>query len=167
MDEDNKKFFEALADQKLSSDDDDLPSANLAKAEAVISHPKIIHSKEMRRKETDDDSGPEGQLTLDVYQTPDNIVVESAIAGVKPEDLDVDVTTDSITIKGSRHRERNIKDEDYFYRECYWGKFSRSVILPQEIDPDNASVSFKNGVLVVTMPKLRRQRSKKLKVKVE
>lgn len=110
---------------------------------------------------------PEGQLTIDVYQTPDDIVIESAIAGVKPEDIDIDVNTDSVTIRGERRREHKIKEEDYFYQECYWGRFSRSVILPQEIDPENASVNFKNGILTVRLPKLNRKKSKKLKVKAE
>jgi HSP20 family protein len=120
-------------------------------------------------KKADEDFGgePEGQLTIDVYQTPNDIVVESVIAGVKPEDLDIDVTTDSVTIRGERRREHEVKEEDYFYQECYWGRFSRSVILPQEIDPERASVSFKNGVLVVRLPKLSRSRSRKLKVKIE
>lgn len=112
-------------------------------------------------------SEPEGQLTIDVYQTPNDIVVESAIAGVKPEDLDIEANTDSVTIRGERRREHEVKEEDYFYQECYWGRFSRSVILPQEVDPDKASVSFKNGILSVRLPKLSRSRSRKLKVKVE
>ncbi len=106
----------------------------------------------------------EGQLTIDVYQTPEEIIVESPIAGVKPEDLDISITNESVTIKGQRERERRIKDEDYFYQECYWGRFSRSVILPQEVDAEQAEAVIKNGVLAIRLPKLNRQKSKKLKV---
>jgi len=106
----------------------------------------------------------EGQLTVDVYQTPEDIVVESTVAGVKPEDIDVDVTSESVTIRGERHRENKIEEGNYFYRECFWGKFSRSVILPQEIDPDKAHSSLKNGVLVIRLPKIHRNKSRKLKV---
>lgn len=113
------------------------------------------------------DEGPEGQLTIDVYQTSDDIIVESAIAGVKPENIDISVTNDSVTIRGTRRREHRVRDEDYFYQECYWGRFARSVILPQEVDPDNASVTFKNGVLTVRLPKLTRSKTKKLKVRTE
>ncbi len=119
-----------------------------------------------KEKAVEDDE-PEGQLTVDVYQTPGEIVIESAVAGVKPEDLDIDVTNDSVTIRGKRHREKEIKDEDYISRECYWGRFSRSIILPQEVNPENAEVSFKNGVLSIRLPKLIRRRSKKLKIKTE
>ena len=117
-----------------------------------------------KSKEADLDEEGDGQLTIDVYQTADEILVESPIAGVKPEDLDIAITNESVTIQGQRRRERNIKDEDYFYQECYWGRFSRSVILPQEVDAEKAEAKIKNGVLTVTLPKLNRQKSKKLKV---
>ncbi|KKU11583.1 MAG: Protein containing Heat shock protein Hsp20 protein [Parcubacteria group bacterium GW2011_GWB1_45_7] len=107
----------------------------------------------------------EGQLAIDVYQTPDEIVVESTIAGVKGDDIDVDVTSERVTIRGERSREEVIQDGDYYYQECFWGKFSRSVILPQEIDPDEATSVLKNGVLTIRLPKLHRDKSRKVKVK--
>jgi HSP20 family protein len=109
----------------------------------------------------------EGQLTIDVYQTPDEIIIESPIAGVRPEELDIHITNESVTIKGRRERETRIKDEDYFYQECYWGKFSRSIILPQEVDAEKSEATLKNGVLIIHLPKINRQRSKKVKVKFE
>lgn len=121
-----------------------------------------------RTKSSDDffDEG-EGQLTIDVYQTSDEIVVESPIAGVNPEELDINITNESVTIKGRREKETRVKDEDYFYQECYWGKFSRSVILPQEVDAEKAEATLKNGVLTITLPKLNRAKAKKVKVKFE
>ena len=107
----------------------------------------------------------EGQLAIDVYQTPDEIVVESTIAGVNGDDIDVDVTSERVTIRGERSREEIIQDGDYYYQECFWGKFSRSVILPQEIDPDEATSVLKNGVLTIRLPKLHRDKSRKVKVK--
>ena len=107
----------------------------------------------------------EGQLAIDVYQTPEEIVVESTIAGVKGDDIDVDVTSERVTIRGERNKETTVADGDYFYQECFWVKFSRSVILPQEIDPDKAHSVLKNGVLTVTLPKLHRDRARKVKVK--
>src|SRR3989344_8582626 len=162
METSEEKFFESLAKG------DSVPAepefeVELTKAATTQSRPKAILKKTEGKFESD----LEGQLTIDVYQTPDNIVVESAIAGVKPEDLDINVTNDSVTIKGRRHHENEVRDEDYFYQECYWGRFSRSVILPQEIDPEGASVSFKNGILTVRLPKLNRKKSKKLKVRLE
>ena len=121
----------------------------------------------VKKAEEEDAMEPEGQLTIDVYQTPSEIVIESAVAGVEPDDIDVNVTNDSITIKGRRRRAREVKDEDYFYQECYWGKFSRSVILPQEVDPEGSYVNFKNGILSVHLPKLNRKKARKLRVKLE
>ena len=109
----------------------------------------------------------EGQLTIDVYQTSEEIMIESPIAGVNPDDLDVSITNESVTIKGKREREQRIRDEDYFYQECYWGKFSRSVILPQEIDAERAEANIKNGVLTIRLPKVSRAKSRKIKVKFD
>jgi HSP20 family protein len=170
------KFFEELAKATAGSE----PAAarpastktnggsksNGGSKKLVVEKEEEDADEEEREEETALDE-PEGQLTIDVYQTPSEIVVESAIAGVRPEDLDVSVSTDSITIKGRRHREQVVKDEDYFYQECYWGRFARSVILPQEIDPDSASVEFKNSILTVHLPKVNRKKTKKLKVKLE
>jgi len=108
----------------------------------------------------------EGQLAIDVYQTKDEIIIESPIAGVTdPEDLDISITNESVTIRGKRDRDIKIKEEDYFYQECYWGRFSRSVILPQEIDAENAEATIRSGILTIHLPKLNRQKSKKLRVK--
>lgn len=162
MDSSEEKFFETLAHG--GSRNLEVPEADLAKANSALTRPpKVI----AQRDEEDFGAEPEGQLTIDVYQTPNEIVVESAIAGVRPDDIDVNVSSDSIAIKGERRREHHIKEDDYFYQECYWGRFARSVILPQEIDPESANVTLKNGILTVRLPKLSRVRSRKLKVKVE
>jgi len=143
------------------------PEANLASVSLPVKEKKssrAISSSEDLSELLDEG---EGQLTIDVYQTPNEIVVESTIAGVNPEDLDVDITNESVTIRGKRVKEKRVSEEDYFYQECYWGKFSRSIILPQEVDADNSTAVIKNGVLTIKLPKLNRQKTKKLKVKFE
>lgn len=138
---------------------------DLAKASSSITSKPKLH---FRAEEPTEEDELEGQLTIDVYQTPNEIVVESAVAGVDPDkDLDINVTADSITIKGQRRKEHTVKKEDYFYQECYWGKFSRSVILPQEVDAENAHAVFKNGVLTIHLPKLTKQKAKKIRVRME
>ncbi len=118
-----------------------------------------------------DDSGiadeEEGQLTVDVYETPSEFVVESTIAGVEPSDIDLDVSGESITIRGERHKRRSAEEGNYLFQECFWGKFSRSVILPEEIDAERAESSLKNGVLTIRLPKLHREKSKKVHIKVD
>lgn len=107
----------------------------------------------------------EGQLTVDVYQTPDEIIVESTIAGVDADEIDIDVTSEMVTIRGERKREIKVEEGDYLYQECFWGRFSRSIILPHEIDPDKAHSTVKKGILTIHLPKLNRSKGKKIKVK--
>lgn len=107
----------------------------------------------------------EGQLTLDVYQTKDNVIIKSTIAGVKSEDLDITIANDMVTIKGERKKEEEVRDEDYFYQECYWGPFSRSIILPVDIDVEGVSAELKDGILTVVLPKAAKAKTKKIKVK--
>jgi len=109
----------------------------------------------------------EGQLTIDVYQTPEEIVVQSTVAGVDPADVEIDATSESLTIRGERQRSQTVADSDYYYQECFWGKFSREVILPQEVDPDRAHSTLKNGVLTVHLPKVHKDRTRKITVKRE
>ena len=107
----------------------------------------------------------EGQLTVDVYQTDDDIVIESTIAGVEPDNIDIDISSESVTIRGERRRSNEIADENYLYQECYWGKFARSIILPQEIDPDKAKADFNNGILHIKLSKITKGRTTKLKIR--
>ncbi len=107
----------------------------------------------------------EGELSVDVYQTKTNIIVKATIAGVKPEDLEIYIHNDLLTIRGKREQEKEERDADYFYKECYWGGFSRSIILPVEVVADKVEANFKNGVLKIVMPKS--QKSKIINVIVK
>jgi HSP20 family protein len=106
----------------------------------------------------------EGQLTIDMYQTKDNVIIKSTIAGVRPEDIDVTIANDMVTIRGERKRDFEASSEDYFYQECYWGSFSRSVVLPVDVDIENVSADLKDGILTVVLPKAAKARAKKVKV---
>ena len=166
MNSDDEKFFEDLSGAKTEADgeyDIELTkSASGTLSPAAFTTAAASRSKAVRVKEEKEDlwadGEPEGQLTVDVYQTTNDIVVESAIAGVDPDDIDVNVTTDSISIRGARKREKTVREEDYLYQECYWGKFGRSIILPQEVDPEGAQVKFKNGILTVVLPKANKKK---------
>ena len=107
----------------------------------------------------------EGQLNIDMYQTKDNVIIKSTIAGVKPEDIDITVANDMVTIKGSRKKEENIEGDDYFYQECYWGNFSRSVIIPVDIESEEIEADLKDGILTIIIPKAAKAKTKKVKVK--
>ena len=112
-------------------------------------------------EETDE----EAQLTVDVYQTPSEIVVKTMVAGVRPDDLDVAITRDSVTVRGERSEDRTVSDEDYLHRELYWGAFTRTINLPEEINVDEAEAVEKHGVLILRLPKLDKNRQAKLRVK--
>ena len=107
----------------------------------------------------------EGELSVDVYQNQNEIVIKTMVAGVRPEDLDVSISRDMVTVKGKRESERTIADDDYFHKELYWGSFSRSIVLPQEIDVDAAEAIEKHGLLILKLPKLDKNRSTRLKVR--
>ena len=100
------------------------------------------------RKEPSED----GHLTVDVFKSEDNMIVQSTIAGTAPEDIDVSITKEMVTIRGRRIQQEKVKTSDYYHQELYWGSFSRSIILPVDIDPDKAKASIKNGVLTIKMP---------------
>jgi len=109
--------------------------------------------------------GAEGQLTIDVYQTENDIVIKSTIAGVKPEDLDVSINNDMVTVKGERKNEEIVENGNYYYQECYWGSFSRSVLLPVDVIPEKADASLKNGILTIRLPKADTTKTKKIQVR--
>lgn len=134
---------------------------NITTAGTIIKKNK---EKETTKEMKDWPPETEGQLTIDVYQTTDEIIIKSTIAGINPEDLDITVTNDMVTIKGRRQRDEEIKTEDYFYQECYWGAFSRSIILPTDIDADKVEASMKNGILTIRLPKIEKTKTKKIKV---
>jgi HSP20 family protein len=114
---------------------------------------------------TDEGEEMEGQLALDMYQTKDNLVVKSTIAGVRPEDIDVTVNDNVLTISGERMQQDEVREKDYYMQECYWGEFSRSVELPEEFDAEGISAEIKDGILTVNIPKSEKAKPKKIMVK--
>jgi len=107
----------------------------------------------------------DGELALDVYQTPSEIIVQTFVAGVKPEDLEINITRDMLTLRGKRVESRTIKEDDYFSKELYWGSFSRTISLPQEVEPEEAEAIERHGLLTIRLPKIDRNKKNHLKVK--
>ncbi len=108
---------------------------------------------------------PQGELAVDIYQTPDAIVVKAFVAGVQPNSIDIALTREMLTISGVREDEREVEEDNYFQRELYWGAFSRTILLPEEVDVDLAEASEKHGILVIRLPKINKKRQTKLKVR--
>ena len=106
----------------------------------------------------------EGRLTVDVYQTDDEIVIVAPVAGVSPDDIDISLSGDMITIKGKREMNPKENEVDYLYQECFWGSFSRTIILPSEIDPEKVKATLKEGILKIHLPKVKKEKVKKIKI---
>ena len=104
---------------------------------------------------------------LDVYQTPNEVVVKAALPGIKPEDVNIDITGDTLTIKGETKAKQEIKRDDYLYQERRYGTFSRSVVLPGGLKPDRAEATMEDGVLALTIPKAEELKPKSIKVKAK
>jgi HSP20 family protein len=105
------------------------------------------------------------QLTVDVYQNDNEIIIRALVAGVRPEDLDVAITRDMVTIQGKRVEQKEVAEDGYVYRELYWGLFARTVVLPAEVDVDMAEAAEKHGLLTIKLPKINKDRQTKLKVR--
>jgi HSP20 family protein len=144
-------------------DEEAVPAADEEEEEEDTA--EIEQVEGVNQKEEDWMSDYEGALNIDMYQTKDNVIIKSTIAGVRPEDIDITVANDMVSIKGERSKEENIPQDDYFYQECYWGSFTRSVIVPVDIDSEHIEADYKDGILTVIIPKAAKAKTKKVKVK--
>lgn len=116
----------------------------------------------------EDEEGPvtvEGQLGIDLFETPVEVIVKTMIPGVRKEDIDISLSRDMLTIRGERKDEKTISEDDYHYKELYWGTFSRTVKLPHEVDIDRAEALESQGMLTLRLPRIDRERKASLKVK--
>ena len=168
-----KSFFERLAGS-ISIDDEEEPVVVQEDEEMeevpVRANTKVgSHSTRARTPishvEEEEVDMEEGELSVDVYQTATEIIIEAMVAGVKPEDLHLSITRDMVTIKGRRDGNTQISHDDYFYKELYWGSFTRTILLPHEVEIEEAEAVEKHGLLIVRLPKLDKARQTKLKVK--
>ncbi len=172
-----KSFFERLAGS-ISVDDEDeidfipeedeeeVPIKHVGKRAEVPMPKNRQHIAHIEDHDDDDDTAmEEGELSVDVYQTSNEIIIEAMVAGVKPEDLHLSITRDMVTIKGRRDGNTQVTHDDYFYKELYWGSFTRTILLPHEVEIEEAEAVEKHGLLIIRLPKLDKARQAKLKVK--
>ncbi|MBI2632896.1 MAG: Hsp20/alpha crystallin family protein [Parcubacteria group bacterium] len=112
---------------------------------------KIVEKKQAEEKSWQIDE--EGELAVDLYETESDIFLYSAMAGVNEKDLDITVEDDVATIRGKRHIDREYEATHSYLNECFWGSFSRTLILPQPVIPEQTKAYLKNGILCMRMPK--------------
>lgn len=135
--------------------DDDQPAAEPTNAPAESSG-------------DDWDSGDEpvpGQLALDVYETKEKLIVKARVAGVNKEDLDVSISDNTLTIRGTLSSGEEADTENYHLQECYWGEFSRTVTLPVPVKEEEIDAVLKDGVLTINFDKLKQDTVKKIEIK--
>ena len=159
---DKRSFFERITGSISVNDEDEV---KIKTSEQSFS-PKIKGNSDwLNADEPIEEIEEVGELSVDVYQTDDNVVIQAMIAGVRPEDLDVSITREMVTLEGRRQKTTEAEKDGYFMRELYWGSFSRTITLPEEIDVDDAEAVEKHGLLILKLPKLDKKRQSKLKVK--
>lgn len=128
------------------------------KNSSIKIHPIPHNESEPVKKEV-------GQLSLDIYHTDKEIVVLAPVAGVTKDDIKISVTDDVLVIKGEREPKEQIAEENYYTKECFWGNFSRSIVLPLGADIKKIEASFDNNVLEIHIPKSPEERTKIIKIK--
>lgn len=162
LEDDEDQYLEDEEDEEIEYEDEE--DGEEDQEPEPVTKPAAI-STPISKQDEDWMTDYEGALNIDMYQTKDNVIIKSTIAGVRPDDIDITVANDMVTINGSRKREEKISDDDYFYQECYWGGFSRSVIVPVDIDSEQIEADLKDGILTVVIPKAAKAKTKRVKVK--
>lgn len=165
----NKKrsFFERLSGSVPSGDydpfDDEMPIQRPVQPRQNL---PVNSSSRAAAVVAQEEPEAEGQLPVDVYQTANEIVIRAFVAGVRADELNVSISRDMVVIEGSREEREQVTDSDYFTRELFWGSFSRTILLPQEIDVENSVANAKDGLLTLILPKHDKARQTKIKVRV-
>lgn len=183
---DKRSFFERLTgtisveeeekDETQTEENSEIPefpeelgilSKNKHQQEENSNSQIVFHKETLVNIPNDDEDEEEGdgELAVDVYEDSENIYVQSMVAGVDPTEIDVSIKRDTVFLSGNRVNPADIPEEDYFHKELYWGKFSRKIDLPEEIDPERSEALERHGLLILRLPKLNRKQTQKLNVR--
>ncbi|MCC6198794.1 Hsp20/alpha crystallin family protein [Candidatus Nomurabacteria bacterium] len=176
-----RSFFERLAGNLRFDDDEDDVGAPLPLRKKELSYEPEVHSEpkkdsfSIEKGEDDEDDKPAfglhpkeeeiGELPVDVYETQNEVIIQTLIAGVLPENLSINVTRERVSITGKREENRSVTKDQYHIQELYWGSFGRTIHLPAEVEIDAAEAIERHGMLMVKLPKIDKQRKTILKIK--
>lgn len=153
----SNEYDRILDDEHQFGEDDDLAATD-----------EYAEEESWEDEETSDTSPAaqqDGELPVDMFQTDDHIVIRALVAGVSPTDLEISITRDMVTIRGIREEYQEAHDDSYYHRELFWGSFSRTLLLPEEVSIDEAEAQEKHGLLEIKLPKLDKHRTTQLKVR--
>ena len=159
-------FFERLTGAiRIEDSDEDFLDEEVKNSEER--HLKPIHIEDEQDSDNETEEIPEevGELTIDMHDNDKEIVIKSIVAGVMPEDLDISITREMVTITGKREGDKTIRSDSYVHQELYWGSFSRTILLPAEIDTDNVVAVEKHGLLIIKLPKINKNKQTRVRVK--
>ena len=159
-----------LTDQEINQGEIEFPDKMIEEQEKIFDQleKNILEKEEKPALPEEPWLEDEGELRVDVCQTDKEIIIQSTIAGIKKKDIEIAIEGDIVTIRGTRHREEVVDKPSYFHQECFWGKFSRSILLPCEVDSEQVKASLKNGVLTIILPKIKEKESgKKKSIKIK
>jgi HSP20 family protein len=169
-----KSFFERLTGS-MRVDENDFTEEQVNTSSRKNSYITSEVSKNVRVKEERDpfeeaytkkeEEEEDGELPIDIYETDDEIIVQTFVAGVRPDELHISITRDTMTIKGKRQASSSIEEDNYYVRELYWGSFSRSVDLPAEVEPEEAEAVEKHGLIIIKLPKIDKEKRAQVKIK--
>ena len=161
-----RSFLERLTGSIRMDDEEEESTAPREESSKKITlNGKDIEELGNNEKDSNWEEEQEAELTIDLYQTQGEIIIQTMIAGVHPDNLSINITRDSITIRGKREENQSINKENYVAQELYWGTFSRTMSLPEEVNPEEAEAIEKHGLLIIRLPKIDKNKETKLKVK--
>ena len=163
MEKKKRSFFERLTGS-LSLDDESRESETET-GYALSRNGKLQKADKKNGASWIEEENDEAELTIDVYQTPTDIVIQAMVAGVRPEDLEIAVSRDVVTIRGQREESRTVDEENYFTHELYWGRFSRTLTLPAEVEPEEVEATERHGLLTVKIKKVDKEKKSSIKVR--
>ncbi len=160
----NQSFFERLTGTVNLNEDEHQQQGHQPEAFDEEYQQPAYDNHAQEEWEHDPQAEETGQLAIDLYETPEHIIVQTMVPGVRPDQLDVSISREHCSIAGRRDSPRDVTPEDYFHQELYWGSFSRTVELPEEVEVDAAEASESHGMLTITLPKIKKDRETKLEV---
>ena len=166
MEKKKRSFFERLTGSlNLEEEELDLTEKYLGKNGRAEGRAGKLEKADGKNGNWIEEENDEAELTVDVYQTPTDIVIQSMVAGVKPEDIEISIARDVVIIRGSREESRVIDEDNYFTKELYWGKFSRTITLPAEVEPEEVEATERHGLLTVKIKKVDKEKKSNIKVR--
>ena len=156
-----RSFFERLTGSVSSEEDERSES----KKEYLIKGVRGESENGKNDRNWIEEENEEAELSIDLYQTPTDIIIQTMVAGVKPEDIEISISRDTVTVRGEREESRVIDEDNYFTKELYWGKFSRTISLPAEVEPEEVEATERHGLITIKIKKVDKEKKNTVRVK--